>query len=77
MPTPIKLKKRTLVAAVNAACGAMIGLAPLTHADPQGGVVVGGTGTISQTGTTTTIHRSAAINWQSYNVGVDERLEYV
>jgi filamentous hemagglutinin family protein len=49
-------------------------------AGPLGGQVVGGSGSISQTGATTTINQSTqnmAINWQSYNVNVDERVQYI
>ncbi len=45
---------------------------PAPNARPAGGVVVGGTASISQTTNTTTIDQSsqrAALNWQSFNVG--------
>jgi len=49
-------------------------------AGPEGAQVVGGAGSISQSGLTTTINQSTqnmAINWQSYNVDADERVQYI
>ena len=42
--------------------------------------MVGGTGSISQTGVNTTINQTSqnmAIDWQGYNVNVDERVQYI
>ena len=53
---------------------------PLAVASPEGGVVTGGAGSISQTGTNTAIQQNTqnmAIDWQSYNVDVDERVQYI
>jgi len=50
------------------------------HAAPIGGEVVGGTGSISQTDLTTTINQSSqnlAIDWQSFDVNVDERVQFI
>lgn len=50
------------------------------HATPTGGEVVGGTGTISQTELTTTINQSTqnlAIDWQSFDVNTNERVEFI
>ena len=55
-------------------------LAGNTYAGPEGGNVTGGTGTITTSGNTTTINQTTqnmAIDWNSYNVGVDERVEYI
>ncbi len=55
-------------------------LIPYVHAAPAGGQVVGGTGSISQTGTQTTINQTTqnmAIDWQSYNVNSNERVQYI
>jgi len=44
---------------------------PAVFAGPDGGQVVGGSGSIVQSGATTTINQSTqnmAIDWQSYNV---------
>lgn len=49
-------------------------------AGPTGGQVVGGAGSINQSGLNTTINQTTqnmAINWQSYNVNVDERVQYI
>jgi len=48
-------------------------------AGPTGGQVVGGTGSIAHSGTTTTVNQTTqnmAIDWQSYNVNVNERVQY-
>jgi len=50
------------------------------HAAPIGGEVVGGTGSISQSDLTTTINQSTknlAIDWQSFNVNTNERVEFI
>jgi len=59
---------------------------PLATAGPNGGAVVGGNGSISQSGANTMILQNSqnmAIDWQSYNVNVnvnvnvDERVQYL
>ncbi len=53
---------------------------PLAIAGPDGGQVVGGAGSIAHSGTTTTINQNTqnmAIDWQSYNVNVNERVQYI
>ena len=73
-------KKNPLTVAIHLALGAMLGALPLAHASPTGGVVVGGSGTINQSGLNTTINQSTqnmAINWQSYNVQSNERVQYI
>ena len=55
-------------------------LVPYVHASPTGGTVVGGAGSITQSGTNTTINQTTqnmAINWQSYNVNANERVQYI
>ena len=50
------------------------------HAGPEGGVVTGGAGSISQSGITTTIQQNSqnmAIDWQSYNLNSNERVQYL
>lgn len=47
-------------------------------ASPEGGV--GGAGTIDHAGTNTTIHQASermAIDWQSFDVKADERVQFV
>lgn len=56
-----------------------LGLLP-AYAGPQGGQVVGGSSTISTQGSTTTITQTtdrSAINWQTYNVGAGEKVQYI
>ena len=51
-----------------------------TVAGPGGGQVVGGSGSIAQSGNTTTINQATqnmAIDWQSYNVNANERVQYI
>ncbi|WP_045825641.1 filamentous hemagglutinin N-terminal domain-containing protein [Teredinibacter turnerae] len=52
----------------------------LVIAGPEGGTVTGGTGTISNAGNTTTITQQTdrmAIDWQSYDVAANERVQYI
>lgn len=68
------------IAALHLACGALIGVLPLANASPTGGAVVGGSGTIAQSGTTTTINQSTqnlAINWDTFNVAANERVQFI
>jgi filamentous hemagglutinin family protein len=49
------------------------------NAQPQGGTTVAGNATISQTTTTTTINQTsqrAALNWQSFNVGSQQTVNF-
>ena len=49
-------------------------------AGPEGGAVVGGSGNINQSGLNTTINQTSqnmAIDWQTFNVNVDERVQYI
>ncbi|MDH5650229.1 MAG: filamentous hemagglutinin N-terminal domain-containing protein, partial [Gammaproteobacteria bacterium] len=53
---------------------------PYAQAAPTGGTVVGGSGSISQSGANTTINQTSqnmAIDWSSYNVNTDERVQYI
>ena len=52
---------------------------PAPNAQPTGGVVVAGSASISQTPTTTTINQAsqrAALNWQSFNVGSKQSVDF-
>ncbi|WP_038003278.1 filamentous hemagglutinin N-terminal domain-containing protein, partial [Teredinibacter turnerae] len=52
----------------------------LAIAGPEGGTVTGGTGSISNAGNTTTITQQTdrmSIDWQSYDVAVNERVQYI
>ena len=51
-----------------------------TFAGPEGGEVVGGAGDINHNGSTTTINQATdrmAINWQSFDVAADERVQFI
>ncbi len=55
-------------------------LANQAYSGPEGGVVVGGTGSIREGDRVTTVNQDTdrmAIDWQSYDVNVDERVEYI
>jgi hypothetical protein len=50
---------------------------PYAYANPTGGTVVGGAGTITQSGVTTDIYQassSMAIDWSSYNLSVTQEV---
>ena len=52
---------------------------PAPNARPTGGVVVAGAAAIGQTASTTTIKQStqrAAVNWQSFDVGSQQRVDF-
>jgi filamentous hemagglutinin family protein len=52
---------------------------PAANARPTGGVVVGGSASISQTSNNTAINQSsqrAAVNWQSFNVGSQQSVTF-
>ena len=49
-------------------------------AGPEGGLIVGGSGNISQSGLNTTINQntsSLAIDWNSFNVNSNERVQFI
>ncbi len=72
-----KFKPHPLVFAI---AMAGVGLPIGVMAGPQGGVVTGGAGTISQGNNTTTINQATdrlAIDWQSFDVAADERVQYI
>jgi len=55
-------------------------LAQIANAGPAGGVVRGGTATISQTGTATTINQSSAravIDWRTFDIAANESVSFV
>ena len=63
--------------------GVALGLLTALHvaqAAPNGGQVVQGSGSISQSGNTTTIHQSTptmSVNWQSFNTASGEAVNFV
>ena len=59
---------------------AVMTLASQAHAGPSGGQVVDGLGSISNVGKETTILQDShrlAINWDSFNIAADERVEFI
>jgi len=53
---------------------------PYAHAGPTGGNIVGGAGSINQSGLNTTINQttgSMAINWDTFNINTNERVQYL
>jgi filamentous hemagglutinin family protein len=71
-----KSSKRKLIAAA-LSLSAGIGIA---QAGPTGGQVTGGSGTIAQSGSTTTIQQSSqnlSLNWQTFNIAPKESVNFV
>jgi filamentous hemagglutinin family protein len=81
MQSSKQCKKQLISVAVQAACYSMLLIFPLQAlAEQTGAQVVGGTGTITQSGANTTINQTTqnmAINWQTYNVNANERVQYI
>ena len=73
-PTLCELSRRLLAATV-------LTLAPtLIHADPTGGLVVSGAGSITQTGATTNITQTSqnlSLNWASFNIAPLETVNFL
>jgi filamentous hemagglutinin family protein len=62
------------------ACALPAGAQPAPNARPAGGSVVAGAATIAQSPSTTTIEQStqrAAINWQSFDIGSQQTVQFV
>ena len=71
---------RYLVVAIRLGCYALLTGASVAHAGPTDGNITGGAGNINQAGLNTTINQTSqnmAIDWQSFNVNVDERVQYI
>ena len=61
-------------------CLSTVVFLPNVSAAPTGGNVVGGSGSISQSNLTTTINQASqnlAVDWQSFNVNIDERVQFI
>ena len=72
-------KKTQLALAVSALVAGLGGAVAPAFAGPEGGVVTGGSGSINQSGSTTTINQTTdrmAIDWNSFNVAADERVQF-
>ncbi len=71
--------RRVVLRAVLLLLPLQAGAQPAPNARPVGGSVVGGTATINQDAARTTINQSsnrAAINWQSFDVGSQQRVQF-
>jgi len=84
MKNPMTLGVRYVLAWVQAICLTILlsnlSWLPYAYAGPEGGNVTGGSGSINQSGNTTTIQQDTqnmVIDWSSYNVGVNEIVHYI
>lgn len=76
---PVYGRRRHPQFATMTAIGALLLLQQPVSAAPQGGNVVAGSATISQSGATTNVNQStnkAIINWQSFSVGASETVNF-
>ena len=67
-------KKTQLALAISTLVAGLGGVVAPAFAGPEGGVVTGGSGSINQSGSTTTINQTTdrmAIDWNSFNVAAD------
>jgi len=73
----IKFTPNYLTLAVSAVLGT---LAVPSFAGPEGGVIRGGAGSITQNGKSTTINQTTdrmAIDWNSFDIASDERVQFI
>jgi len=74
-----QLTRKSLYLAMATISHLMLSATPAL-AGPAGGKVVGGSGSIDQSGLNTTIRQQTdrmAIDWQSFNVAADERVKFI
>ena len=72
-------KKTQLALAISTLVAGLGGVVAPAFAGPEGGVVTGGSGSINQAGNTTTINQTSdrmAIDWNSFDVAADERVQF-
>ena len=77
-PSVSPFKKTQLAIAISTFIAGLGGAVAPAFAGPEGGVVTGGSGSINQSGSTTTINQTTdrmAIDWNSFNVAADERVQ--
>ena len=70
---------RVLVAGAVALTGGLF-LTPFAQAEPMGGQVSAGTGSVTQSGTTTTINQASqnlSLNWHSFNIAPQETVNFL
>ncbi len=68
-----------LVSVVVALTGSLL-LTPLAQAEPLGGQVSAGAGSVTQSGAATTIHQTSpklSLNWKSFNIAPQETVNFV
>ncbi|WP_161596208.1 beta strand repeat-containing protein, partial [Rhodanobacter glycinis] len=74
--TPLPLRKTWPISlCVGLVVGSIVFSSDVLAGGPTGGVVVGGSGTITQSGNNTVINQASsrlALNWQTFNVGANE-----
>jgi filamentous hemagglutinin family protein len=74
--TPLPLRKTWPISlCVGLVVGSIVFSSDALAGGPTGGVVVGGSGTITQSGNNTVINQASsrlALNWQTFNVGANE-----
>lgn len=76
---PLKILAKSILPSVMAA-GILLGSISGVSANPTGGTVTTGSGTISSSGTTTTITQTTdklGINWQSFSIGSGETVNFI
>ncbi|TWH51617.1 filamentous hemagglutinin N-terminal domain-containing protein [Sporomusa sp. KB1] len=76
---PLKILAKSILPSVMAA-GILLGSMNGVFANPTGGTVTTGSGTISSSGTTTTITQTTdklGINWQSFSIGSGETVNFI
>src|SRR5690606_6428329 len=74
-----QLTRKSLYVAIATISQLMLSATPVL-AGPAGGKVVGGGGSIDQSGLNTTIRQQTdrmAIDWQSFNVAADEKVKFI
>ena len=74
-----RARTRLLAACVLGSALSVTGLG-LAYAAPQGSQIITGSGQVTQSGNTTTVQQSSqnlALNWQSFNVGANETVNFV
>ena len=77
-PSYTSFKKTQLALAISTLVAGLGGAVTPAFAGPEGGVVTGSSGSINQSGSTTTINQTTdrmAIDWNSFNVAADERVQ--
>ena len=77
-----RLAMSSLSLCIAVACNGVLSVANPVYANgPKGGVIIDGSGDISKVNATTTLinqtSQQMAINWDSYNIASNERVQYI